>query len=330
MKVKLLSICLIILAYNSFSQDTDSIKGQVDDLRYTIEIMKRDQTNYIIEKELLKEIYTSNLQTVNIIITIVLGVFSMIGFMGIRSISAINKEYQSELKKFISIREQIENQIKETIKEQEKLTKKYNEIDRTNEEQTKKIKILEIQEKANVYLSHNNYQLALNYLNIAYELDSKNTSILRQKAYCLWKLNKLNLAIENYEDLLKNEPTDNDSKINILELYLISEQTKKYDEKYDEYKNVLDEREEQFELKLYFKIFRDYIDNANINEEIEKYYTTVQGDEKRKRINWDFDDVLKYLKKKQESDNTINFKNFIYFLNGKKTKLECLESLKKV
>ena len=48
--------------------------------------IRRDELNYQIEKDLLKETYSSNLQTLNLVLTIVLGLFSIIGFLGIRDI----------------------------------------------------------------------------------------------------------------------------------------------------------------------------------------------------------------------------------------------------
>lgn len=72
-------------------------KSELNKLKNEITEIRRDQLNYKIEKELMKEIYQSNFKTINILITSVLGLFGFLGFFGLRDISSLQKKYQDEL-----------------------------------------------------------------------------------------------------------------------------------------------------------------------------------------------------------------------------------------
>ncbi len=324
MKKLFLVICLVFISTFSFAQDIKAITSDIADLKHKIEIMERDQINYQIEKDLLKETYSSNYQTINVVIAIVLGVFSIIGFLGLKSISSINKEYKNELENIRKMRFEFDNQIKESSKEQKQLKDRYTEITKINEEQTAKIKILEIQEKASNYISQRNYQRALSYLTIAYELNKKDTTILRLKAHCFWKTDQLANAISTYEELISADPTDTSAKVNILELYLLSDQIAKYEEKVKEYSIVFTEGNDLVERKIYFNVLAKYIKNETISVIINNYLEKLSNDEKKKRINWDFSDVKKYLSKKPQDLSNKQFVTFIELLEGEKTKSEYL------
>jgi hypothetical protein len=76
-----------------------SNETRISALEVQLKEIRRDQLNYQIEKDLLKETYSTNLQSINTTLTIVLGLFSIIGFLGINNIQTIKKEYLSELEK---------------------------------------------------------------------------------------------------------------------------------------------------------------------------------------------------------------------------------------
>jgi hypothetical protein len=52
-------------------------------LERSVKEVRRDQLNYKIERDLLKETNSSNIQTINIVIAIVLSIFSVLGFLGV-------------------------------------------------------------------------------------------------------------------------------------------------------------------------------------------------------------------------------------------------------
>lgn len=328
MKKTLLFFVFAFSFLTVFPQSIDKNSKDIDNLKYEIEIIKRDQNNYEIEKNLLRETFSSNYQTVNIIVTIILGVFSVIGFLGLRSIGSINKEYQNELRDLKKLKLELEEKIAETITEQRRLTSKYSEIDQVNEEQTKKIKILELLEKAGSYMNHHDFSTSLNYLNLAVEIDKTNIPALRQRSYCYWQMDNYSDAIKDLEEILNLDANDKGSKANLLELYLITAQKNKYDKYIENYFVALSEKENSSVLKYYFKIFRKYINGDDIRMEVESYANQIQDNENKRRVDWGFDDVQRYLRHQEKNKNTLIFSMFVKLIIGNINKEQFFNAIK--
>jgi len=78
-----IGVLIFILNASSFSQSLDSLKNTGNNFNYLekqIQEIRRDQLNYKIEKDILKEVYSSNIATINLVITLILAVFGIIGF----------------------------------------------------------------------------------------------------------------------------------------------------------------------------------------------------------------------------------------------------------
>ena len=108
---KLVFLITILLASffassTTFSQKkgTLNVPEKLARIEESISEIRRDQLNYRIERDLLKEAFSSNYQTINIVIAIILGVFSVIGFLGIRDIGTIRRQYFNELNKLNDLR----------------------------------------------------------------------------------------------------------------------------------------------------------------------------------------------------------------------------------
>ena len=83
---------------NKVGLDPVEIERELYDLENKVKIIDTNQLNYKIEKDLLKETYSNNYEQINLIITIVLGIIALLGFLGLRDISSIKKNFNSELK----------------------------------------------------------------------------------------------------------------------------------------------------------------------------------------------------------------------------------------
>jgi hypothetical protein len=301
----------IVFAQNNFV-DLDDFNS----LKHEVKIIQRDQLNYSIEKELLKETFSTNYQTINIILALILGVFTIVGLLGVRSINTIKKDYQSELRKLKILRDQSEKKINSAMHEQEKLSVEYTEIHKTNEEQEKKIKVLEFLEKSSSYIQNHNIQSALGYLNVANEMDDCNISVLRQRGCCFEQLKNYGLAIQDFEKILLIDASDNLAKSDLLELYLITEQPNIYDKKYDDFSIAFSDYENSMLLKQYFEVYREYISKKNVKNLITAYGLKMADDPAKRKIEWSFLEVQEYLKKKTQDNNTILFSLYIKLLSG--------------
>ena len=51
--------------------------------------VRRDQLNYKIERDLLKNAYTSSFQTINLVLTMILGAFAVLGYLGLRGLGTL-------------------------------------------------------------------------------------------------------------------------------------------------------------------------------------------------------------------------------------------------
>lgn len=300
------------------NQLIDKLQSDMQLVKEALQEVRRDQLNYRIAKDLLKDTYSSNIQTINIVIVIILGVFTIIGFLGIKSISAIRKEFQEELSELRRLREKYEKKFIEIETEQDRTKDKFEELQNTNEEQNRRLRILEIQEKVGTLIQNKNYPRALEYLSVGLEADSKDVIMLKQKTLCLLGLSKFSEAIQCNKVLLEIEPDDLSAIINLAELYLINGDTSEFETLIEKHKKDIIEKYSNFIIwyfdliKLYIKKDLDAI-RQHIDDEI---IQTSKGNVERVE-NWNFLDVRKGFEKDEETPLKTLFLKCIDFLDGK-------------
>ncbi|MCK0161669.1 tetratricopeptide repeat protein [Muricauda sp. F6463D] len=231
MKIQL-TIILIFLTTFLFSQN-DSIKivkleNQVSLLENKIEQVTTNQLNYKIEKDLLKETYSNNYSRIQTIITLILGLISVLGFLGINSIVKTKKEYEKELKEFAGLKTKFENDYNDLKDYQKSFDKQINEINSLNQEQDKKLKILDVKEKANTNISNGNYLQALEYITIGLELEPKDNDLRHLKALAYFRMQQYEDAININKSILADEPKNNNSLYDLAELLLITERNDEF------------------------------------------------------------------------------------------------------
>ncbi|MBN1301920.1 MAG: tetratricopeptide repeat protein [Melioribacteraceae bacterium] len=86
------------------------------------------------------------------------------------------------------------------------------------------LNILASVELANSFLETQNYQKAGDLFGKILLNDSTNTFILRRHAYCKWKLGELGEAVKNYNDVLRHDPSDATSALQLSKIYYDTEQ----------------------------------------------------------------------------------------------------------
>lgn len=293
---KLFYVFLLILEINPqflFCQNNDSSHHrdtyqQLDD---KISEIRRDQLNYKIEKDLLKETFSSNFQTINVVITIILGIFSIIGFLGIRDIGSINKKYLLELERLNQLRNQFEAQIKQYEIEQNRFKEDFKRIIKTNDEQNIRIKVLELQEKILSLISNKNYLRALEYIAAALELDPNNIMLLTNKGTCLWKSKNYNGSIEAFIKVIELDPSNYFAIENLAELYVITKKIKEFKDFYGQYREFL-KTIDNGAVITYFDGLSAYLDAdlPKMKAVIKALIETLTY-EKTKKTNWDFSDI---------------------------------------
>ena len=212
----------------------------IKNVAHEVEILRRDQVNYTIEKDLLKEAYSSNIQTINMVITIVLGVLGVLGYLGIRSVKEIRTDYSVELEKLKTLKTQLESEIEAVRSKQKEVEGQVGDLARTNEEQDRRLKVMELIEKISNLIGNKQWGWALKYVDIGLGLDEKNTLLLSQKASCHANQGELTAAIETVKKVLELEPENSSQAINLLEFLALTNQREEFEAIYSRYKYVVD------------------------------------------------------------------------------------------
>jgi len=134
-----LILFLIFIQFSIAQKKADSLRFQnlkyeISRLENQIKTVENNQLNYKIEKDLIKETYSSNYERINMVITIILGIIGVIGYIGFRDINSIKKEYVAELDKLKLLQVDFEVKAKEFNTEKDKFDSDIKQILIENEE----------------------------------------------------------------------------------------------------------------------------------------------------------------------------------------------------
>lgn len=318
----------------SFSQLDSSkfvkFQEQLSSLSEKVDEVKRDQNNYSIEKDLLKETYSNNFDRINLLITAILGIFAVLTFFGIRDINSIKKEYKEELEKLRHLQTEIASKSREFDLSKQKYDDEITEILKQNEEQNKKIKILEIKDKIANLFKEKQFGSALEFCAVAIELSPDDHMLQFEKGKILQKLNRYGEAIEAYEKVLSTDKSHSPAIANLAELYLFENQPEKADVLIQSHPNAF--AKQDFNLLEFFGLIKKYHNNdiEGMKEYASKIIDKQNPDTQKKFRGWDFSDGLTFIYFKEESDKKKVFRTILLYMYGniKGTDLDNLLDLK--
>jgi len=325
MKIRLAAACLVFCVGTYAGTAWSSVDStQVDDLprRITraeerLEEVRRDQLNYRVERDLLKETYSSNLQAVNLIIVIILGVFSVLGFLGLRSVGGLADRFRRELTELSNLRARLESQLADLQTKQAEASAKFNQLSDKNEEQDKRLKVLEIQEKVAALYQNRDYARALEYVLIGLELAPKDERLRNLRINSLTKLGRFAQSIPLLEELYAEFPENLRLACNLAELYLIEGRVTDYQQLSIRVGDAMRERNGPY-LEPYFRAIAQFkLKNEAGLLEVITGLTTQRSGEKEKRIRgWEFDEVRTMLQRTEPSRSLTLVRGIIDFLDG--------------
>jgi len=321
----ILIIVLFIQSINCQTQNIpvgESYKKQIEELSDLVKEIRRDQLNYQIEKDLLKDAYSSSYNTINTIITFVLALFTILGFMGLKSLSSLRKDYITELEQLRKLRSEFEQKAISIDTESKKLSESLSKIVAQNEEQNQKLKVLDIQEKVRTLIQQDRYLEAIEYANIALEMSAENTSLLHNKAFCYLRLFEYTESLKTYKKILVLVPDDDTAIVNSAELYLLTKQFKEFDE--------IKSKIVRPEVNQYLNILElgQKGEEENLMQEILKLVGEYDVNFKGKVMNWDFRDLNTYLLRGPQNNISTLLMTISEFLSGKISKAELLAKIK--
>lgn len=259
-------------------------------LAHQVAEVRRDQLNYQIERDLLKEAYASNLDTVRLVLTMILGAFTILGYLGLRSIGRLRTDFQTELDQFRGAKSAVEKQLLAVEQAQGRADSQMQELATKNAEQDRRLRGLELREKAAKLSQEGNHALALEYVIVGLEVSPNDLAMLALKANCLSKLGRVTEAIGVHQQVLKAVPEDSSTIVNLLEAFLLTGRLKEYEELAKTHADVLAPRSPL--LSWYLNALKLLVtkDRPGFLAHIDVLATLVQP-EQAKKLNWEFQDA---------------------------------------
>lgn len=315
MKKLFLYFTILVINLSLFADDTIISATNINELNHRIDIIQRDQTNYQIEKDLLKEAYSTNFQTVNIIITLVLGVFSVIGFFGLKNINKLADEYQNKLEKLKKIHSDFEEQIQKTSSMQKEIKVENKKIEEINTEQNMKITLLELENEINMLITKRNYSKAIDQIEVALKIDPNKCSLLDLYGFCLFKLQMFEKGIAIFEKSLAQDNSDTMAILNLLEAYLISGKLQKFSDLNMRSEELLESDIRFLPIYKYLQLLYKYVCGKPIVKDAITFKKELSNN-LFECFEWDYADVKKYLLSKSTTLNKTALVDFINFLRN--------------
>ena len=330
-----LTVSLCSLAVSERKADVNSeikqLHVELKNVRHDVEILRRDQINYKIEKDLLKEAYSSNIQTINLVITIVLGVLGVLGYLGIRSVKEIQTDYSVELEKLKTLKTQLESEIESVRSKQKEVEGQVGDLAKTNEEQDRRLKVMELIEKISQLIVSKQWGWALKYVDIALGLDAENTLLLSQKASCHGNQGELMAAIETVKKLLALEPENSSEAMNLLEFLALTNQRTEFEEIYSRYKVAADGAHDG-SLIVYLEALLRTMggDLAAAKEMLQKFVNDQGAEAKNHLVSWSFNEARTITSKIPAGEQRAIADAMISLFEGKTPPAEFLKVLNAV
>jgi tetratricopeptide (TPR) repeat protein len=320
---KLLVIILLLFNLTGHSQEKgsdriDTLSQKLKELDYSVNQIQRDKINYQIEKDLLKETYSRNYETLNLLITLILGIIGVLGFLGLRDITSIKKEYRLELEKLQSTKSEFESKSKEFDKEKGKFEEEIRKIIETNDRQNNKIKILELKEKINKLIEDNKLYDASDYINAALEIAPEDTFLLTNQGIVNTRLNRSDKALNSFKKAFELDPNNETFLCNLIECYVLSNNTIQAEALLDKNKATF-ENKGNGGLKIVKDIFELFYKNDTkaFTNYIAKFMDKNDLESQKKRFpGWRFTEALFTCAYHKENDLSNKLKNFLWYLDG--------------
>jgi tetratricopeptide (TPR) repeat protein len=331
---KILLILLFIAFINKCYAINDSLnfeklKSKIEILQNKVDEIKRDQLNYSIEKDLLKNTYSNNYDKINLFITGILLIFGFLGFLGLRDINSIKKEYNEELSKIRGLQNEIVSKSNEFNETKIKYDIEIKEILKQNEEQNRKLKVLEIKDQIERLSKEKKYEKVIEYCIIALEFAPNDIDLLRSKAQAYSRITNYSEAIEVYKRILEIDANNSSSILDLSELLLFEKKEDLCTELIKKYQDIFKSKSNGQLLILFDLLI--HFNKSEISELKEKILNLIERTDlenrKKRMVGWNLYDSILYVSKQPESEEKKFMRNFLFYLDGQLSAKETLERL---
>jgi tetratricopeptide (TPR) repeat protein len=218
------------------------VQREINRLNDALTEVRRDQLNYKIERDLLKNAYTSSFQTINVVLTMILGAFAVLGYLGLRGLGTLRGEFQRELEQFRTARSELDRQLATMQRDQSEAKATVDRLSTESQERDRRLRALEIREKAASQMSAGAFGAALDYLAVGLEFLPGDMTMMRQRASCLAMLGRGSEAVAALEAALQKDPSDATSITDLAEYYLLNGQVAEHNRLVGGHRDVIERR----------------------------------------------------------------------------------------
>ncbi|WP_338812203.1 hypothetical protein V9L05_12405 [Bernardetia sp. Wsw4-3y2] len=299
------------------------------------ELLKK---SYDAENNTLKETYSSNYSYIQIIITLIFGLFTVLSYFGFRSVSNLKKEYKDKLKDLETQKNSFENDYKAKLDELKALKTNFDndyddfntkriEIDERIEkvelessERNKKLEILELTEKVLHFEQIPNYYLAISYAEIGLELEPNDFLLLHYHSKLNILLREYKKAKESLNNILNYYPKKNNvaTIYNLAEIYLLTDDIEGYEKHRDKYRDAILHKADLRAIFIRSFYFYTQDNEKGLIMQIGNFFK-FGGESRRhnlKGIQWEFPEVKGYIYEKGRKNQTEKiFETFVKYLD---------------
>lgn len=310
--------------------DSTSINRRIEDVERTVKQIDANQLNYKIEKDLLKETYSNNYEKISLVITLLLGVMGVFGYLGLRDITSIKKEYEKELSNLRQIQGQFNIKSQEFDTEKKKFEEELKSIIKENEEQSRKIKFIELKDKVRSLIKDNQLTPALEFANAALLITNNDIDLLNQKGRVLCRLNQLKEAVDVFHNARKADPADNSTILNTAECLFFAKDIEGASKLISEHKGLFESKDNGRLLDLFNIIELYFKPDKETLLKIAKDYVTFENLKLtgKKITGWDLTEAIYFVHHQPESELKTIIQNIIWYWNGQTTGENLLTTLK--
>ena len=325
-------IFITIFTISCYANDSLFVESKLRILENQLEEVKRDQLNYKIEKDLIRETYKANYDRINMGITFILGIIGVIGYLGIRDINSIKKQFNSELENLKELRQSFKTKVEELDQTKKKYDDSIEEFTKTNKIQNNKLQVIEIKEKISKCLREDESTRALEYCIVALEIAPKDNSLLRTKSIIYNRLGRFSDSKYALLEAVENDPNDTSIILDLIEVVIFNKEIEEAKRLMEKYKSEISKRSEG-KLMKFLNILISYIQDdfetvkKTVISEISKYDLEI----KASRISgWSVKEAI-YFALYSKIDNKHGLlTNYLWFKEGQITGKEAIERIEKI
>lgn len=310
-------------------KNTDKeLKGEIKRLEYDVKAIQRDQMNYKIEKDMLKEIYSSNLQAINVVIALVLvaiglsGVF--FGYIGFRNIAKTRKDHAKEIRRIKKLRSKFNAEI-------EAISVEYERIKKSNEIQDRKIGELQYVLETQRLEGRNALEDARDWATRGLRRYPDSALLWTKKGELHFALLQYDQAIEAFTEATKLDPNNEFAVANLLEACLFTGKIEQYETVLKRCANVLEQlnQERNNLLLTYLEALKTYQtkDLIKMKNLIRDVLMRCPEEQPCKMMTWGFHDVDRFLDSEPNSEEKALLKSFIEVVKGEKAPADLLSKV---